>query len=240
MPYQRRIQRNINNLLDRNAQNFNYIPQKLLLEDLDDGTYRYIKNLNLSTSDEQDNDRVVPIIFLTQERWAEFKNNWSALRDESGEQITMPFMTIKRTSVKPGEHPIKRTIPVKKKFAYLKIPIFEQNQKGYDIYKIPQPPRVDIDYELRFHTHYMQDVNKVYEEIIANGFSDGQGYITINGYNIPIQLSAPSEDNTMDDITAERRFQIVFPLSVYGKIVDPTKFEKVKGITKVLINITER
>lgn len=234
------IQQNINNLLDKNFENNSYLPKKLFLEDLDSGTFRYIKNINLSAEDENNNDRLVPLIYLTQERWAEFRNNWKYLRDESGEQITMPFMTIRRINVKQGEHPIKRTIPVKKKFAFLKMPIFDGNLKGFDIYKIPQPPRVDIEYELRFHSHYMQDVNKSYEKMIADGFSDGQGYIKINGYDIPIHLGATSEDNTVDDITAERRFQIIFSLNVYGKIVDPTKFEKVKGITKILINITER
>lgn len=233
------IQKNINNLLDKNFENNDYLPKKLFLEDLDGGVMRHIKELDLTIANPDDVMVKVPVIFLTQERWAEFKMNWKYLTDESGTEINMPFMTIRRTNVKQGEHPLKRTIPKKKKFTFAKVPIFDGTLKGYDLYKIPQPPRVDIQYELRFFTHYMQDTNKSYEKMIADGFSDGQGYMKINGYDIPLMLGEPSEDNTVDDINADRRFQIIYPLSVHGKIVDPANFQKVKAVTKIQINITE-
>ena len=154
-------------------------------------------------------------------------------------EINLPFMSIRRNSVKPGEHPIKRTIPIKKRFTFVKVANFDGILKGYDIYRIPQPPRIDTQYELRFFTRYMQDVNTSYEKVIADGFSDGQGYMKINGHDIPLMLGAPSEDNTVDDVSADRKFQIIFPLDVYGKIVDPSKFEKVKAVTKIKISINE-
>lgn len=234
------IQKNINNLLDKNFENNDYLPKKLMLEDIDDGVFQYIKSLNITMADPDDNQVVVPVIFLTQERWAEFKMNWKSLTDESGEEINLPFMSVRRISVKPGEHPLKRTIPVKKRFTFVKVANFDGILKGYDIYRIPQPPRVDAQYELRFFTRYMQDVNVSYEKIIADGFSDGQGYMKINGHDIPLMLGSPTEDNTVDDVSADRKFQILFPLEVFGKIVDPSKFEKVKAITKVRISINEQ
>lgn len=232
------IQDNINNSLDSGFENHDYLPQKLMLEDMDGGSLRYIRSLNLSIADGNDNIVTVPVIFLNQERWAEFKTNWKFLQDEGGEEIVMPFMTMRRVSVKPGQHPLKRTIPNKKKFTFLKVPKFDGTLKGYDIYKVPQPPRVDVEYELRFFTHYLQDTNKSYERMF-DVFSDGQGYMIINGYQIPMMLGDPSEENTNDDIQADRRFQIIYPLTVHGKLVDPTKFEKVQAVTKIQINITE-
>ena len=233
------VQNNINNLLDENYKNNDYLPKKLLLEDLDSGVFEYIKSLNITVTNSQEKAMAVPIIFLVQERWAEFKNNWKSLTDESGEEISLPFMTLRRLSVKPGQNPLKRTIPVKKKFTFVKVPIFDGNVKGFELYKIPQPPRVDIQYELRFFTHYMTDTNRSYEKMIADGFSDGQGYMKINGYNVPLMLDDPSEDNTVDDINSDRKFQIIFPLKVFGKLVDPINFEKIKTITKIQINISE-
>ena len=221
-------QKNINNFLNKNYKNFDFLPQHLLLEDMDDGVLSFIKSLEISVQDEQANVRTVPVIFLTQERWAEFRNNFKYLRDEAGQEITMPFMTLRRKGVKPGENPIKRsTIPKKKTFTYLKVATFDGLIKGFDVYKVPQPPRVDIDFELRFFSHYMEDTNVYYEQIIANTFSDKEAYVNINGYPIFMEMSDPSEENTVDDIEADRRFSIVVPMTLHGKIVDPRLWEKV-------------
>lgn len=234
------IQKNINDLLDKSFENNHYLPKKLLLEDIDQGVVDYFKSLNISVMDGDDNLAPVPLVFLNQERWAELKTNFQAFKDESGEEISMPFMAIRRVSVKPGQHPLKRTIPKKKKFVFVKVPTFDGTLRGVDIYKIPQPPRVDVQYELRFVTHYLQDTNTSYERMIMDGFSDGQGYMNINGYHIPLVLSDPNEDNSMDEISADRKFQIIFPLEVQGKLVDPINFERVPTISKIKIDIREQ
>lgn len=234
------ITRNIDNFLNQSYKNFDYLPQRLLLEDMDDGLLSFIKSLEISVIDERSTTRAVPVIFLTQERWAEFRNNFKYLRDEAGQEITMPFMTLRRKSVKPGENPLKRsTIPKKKKFTYLRVANFDGLVKGYDIYKVPQPPRVDIEYELRFFSHYMEDTNVYYEEIIANTFSDKEAYIGINGYPLFTEMSDPSEENTVDDIEADRRFSVVVPMTLHGKIVDPRLWEKVQAVNKIRIDISE-
>ena len=233
------IQKNINDNLDDSFKNNNYLPQKLLLEDVDRGMRDFVNDLNITTEDAEGKNIRVPLIFLTQERWAEFKMNWKFLKDESGEEIRMPFMTIRRKSVKKGTAPLRRTIPKKLKFNYVKIPSTDGVLGGYEIFKIPQPTWVDVEYELRFLTHYMQDVNISYEKMLEEGFSDGQGYMKINGYNIPAILGDPSEDNTVDSIDSDRFFQLVYPLTVHSKIVDPKKFERVQTITKISIQIRE-
>lgn len=233
------IQKNINNLLDDSFKNNNFLPKKLLLEDIDRGVRDYIKGLNLSLDDEYGKVLNTPVIFLSQERWAEFKLNWKGLTDESGEEIVMPFITITRNSVKQGTSPLKRTIPNKRKFTYQQIPIFDGTVKGYQLVKIPQPVWVDVEYELNFLGHYMQDVNVFYQKMIMDGFSDLQGYMKINGYYIPMKMGDPSEANTHDQINSDRYFQISVPLTVYGRLVDPNNFEKVKTITRVSIDINE-
>lgn len=235
------IRKNINKNLDTQFENHDYLPQPLFLEDLDAAAKQFFESLNLAIPDENQNNLPVPVIFLNQERWAEFRNNWKHLRDEGGKEITMPFMTLGRTGVKKGESPLKRTtIPAKRLFPFLKVPVVTDGRlRGYDIWKVPQPVRVDVTYELRFFSHYIQHANKSYEKMIYKAFSDGQAYIKVNGYDVYIDMGEPSEDNSMADIAADRRFQIVYPVTLHGKLVDPADFEKVKTITKINLDIKE-
>jgi hypothetical protein len=230
---------NIDNLLNQAFENTNYLPQKLLLEDIDQGLYNFFKSFNLSLTIEDGTKKQVPVIFLTQEKWAEFQKNWKSLRNENNEEIGYPFLTLRRTGVKKGTSPQRYTIPNKKKFSFVKVPNFDGVLKGLDIYKVPQPTWVDCLYEFKFFTHYMEEVNSCYEMVLNEIFSSGEGYMNINGYYIGAMLDDPSEENNMNEILADRRFSINFPIKVHAKLVDPSKFEKVNSITKISINISE-
>lgn len=234
------INDNIGKGLDSDFENFNYLPQKLMLEDLDQGIKSYIEGLDISMINEIGILSKVPLIWLAQELWAERKMNWTEMRNELGEEITRPFMTIYRNSAAPGTSPLKRTIPNKMKFKYLKVAKFDGTLKGYDLWKIPQPVYVDTNYTLSLFTHYMVDVNTFYEMVLAEGYSDGQGYMKINGYNISSKLNGEPSENNNKDINQENVYRIDIPILVQGKIVDPTKFEKVNTITKVVIKISEK
>lgn len=231
-------QKNVDRLLDQNFNNFNFLPNKILLEDIDLGLFNAIKDFNLSLLNERNENRKVPVIWTTQELWAERKQNFGSLENENGTEIGRPFMALYRNAIKAGTSPNKFTIPRNKKFKYLKVPNFDGTLKGLDIYKIPQPVYVDIEYELVFETHYQQHVNKIYELIeITTG--DRQMYLKINGYDIASMFDDATENNTLE-INSEMTFQIVFPIRVLGKLVDPTNFEKVQSITKIAINIVEK
>lgn len=233
------INDNISKGLDSNFENFNYLPQKLELEDFDQGIKNFISDLNISMVNENGLLKNLPIIFLAQELWAERKLNWKEMRSEVGEEITRPFMTMVRTGVVPGTSPIKRTIPKKMMFRYVKVPVFDGTLKGYELYKIPQPTWTDALYTLSLYTHYMVDVNTFYEMILREGYSDGQGYMKINGHYISSKISDPSENNKTD-MNEDKIYRIDIPITVNGKLIDPTKFEKVNTINKVLIKISEK
>ena len=232
------IQDTIDQNLDKNFENFNYLPKKILLEDIDMGLFKAIQNFGLSMLNERNKNRVVPVIWATQELWAERKLNFPELENENASEMGRPFIAVYRTSVKDGTSPNKFTIPVNKTFKYLKVPIFNGTSKGMEIYKVPQPIYVDCEYELVFETHYQQQVNLFYE-MIQYKSSNKQYYVKINGYDIAIVFDDARENN-MIEINSELRLQVIVPITVFGKLVDPTKFEKVQTITKVAINITEK
>lgn len=232
------INDNIGRQLDSQFENSGYLPQKLEILDFDKGLSDFFKATNFSLSDSNDNMRTVPVIWVSQELWAERKNHWRNMTNEQGEEISRPFIAIVRTGVKQGTSPLKRTIPVKRKFTFTKVPRFNGTTKGYDLYKIPQPSYVDIDYEVRFVSSYIIDTNKFYEKVIRDCYSSRQGYMNINGYQIRSIMADPSEDNKVD-VNDERIFQVSVPITVFGKLVDPTQFEKVNAVTRVKVKISE-
>lgn len=233
------ISDNIGKGLDNEFENHALLPQKLELEDMDKGIFNYLKSLNLTVQDETGNSRAVPIVYNTQELWAERRMNWKSMRSEYGEELTRPFLVLTRTAVKKGVSPLKRTIPIKKKFTFLKIPNFDGTLKGYVLYKIPQPVWVDTVYELVLVTTYVIDTNIFYESMLNNAYSNGQVYININGYPISTIIEDPSETRE-EDLASEKVYEVTFPITVRGKLIDPTMFEKVNTINKIQIKISEK
>jgi hypothetical protein len=231
---------NIDKSLDEQFENHGYLPQKLDLEDFDLGVVNLIKSGNLSIETEVGIQKPVPLIYLTQELWAEKKMNWGFMRNEYGQEVTRPFMAMSRASVKPGTSPLKRSIPVKKKFTWLRVPTFDGTLKGYNLYKVPQPVYVDIEYQLIFVSHYTLDVNDFYQIMLRDIFPNLQAYMNINGYYISARIGDPTENNERDDLNSERIYQISVPITVYAKLVDPKQFEKVTAINKIAVKITEK
>lgn len=232
--------KNIGNNIENEFENHNFLPQRLKIEDLSLGFKKFIEDYNFSVIIEDDTMKKVPIIYVSQEMWAERKKNWGYMRNENGEEISKPFIAIIRTSVKKGTAPNKFTIPNKKKFSFLKVPIFNGTMKGYDLYKIPQPTYVDIEFEVKFLTHYAEDVDSFNELILDKIYSSGQGYLKINGYDIATKLSGdPVDESNLDDISSERNYLISVPVTMFGKLIDPTEFEKVNTINKISIKISE-
>ena len=233
-------EKNIGKSLDRQFENHNLLPQKLELEDFGFAIKKFIEEQNLSTMNENGIMKKVPVIYTQKEKWAERKMDWSDMRSELGEEITKPFIAIYRTAVKKGTSPLKYTIPNKKKFTFVKLPIFDGTLKGYELYKIPQPVYVDIEFEVRFIGHYMQDVDDFYEMMLEQAYSDLEAYLIVNGYNIASKIGEASDESKMSDISSERIFEVAFPVIVLGKLIDSTKFEKVNTIKKISIKITEK
>jgi hypothetical protein len=230
---------NIGKNLDKDFQNHNYLPQGLFLEDIDLAITEFIKNLNLSVEDETGNTKKVPVIYLAQELWAERKMNWKDMRYEFGEELSRPFIALVRKSVKPGTSPLKRTIPVNKKFTWLKVPNFDGTLKSYFLYKIPQPTWVDVEYEMILSAHYMVDVNLYYEKILRDGYSNGQGYLNVNGHHMASVISDPSQ-TIQEELASEKLYSVTIPIIVHGKLLDPSSFEKVNTINKIAIKISEQ
>lgn len=223
---------------DSRNENFNYLPQPLFPEDLDFGLVDFVKDWNLSLFHGKTQTlRRVPVIMLTQELWAERRINWKDMLDEDGQEISPPYMVIVRNNVVKGTEPIKRNIPLRKTFSYVKVPAFDGTTRGFDYYKIPQAIRIDLLYNLSFVSPFIEDVNAFYYEL-HKAYAGGDAYMTINSYQIRSVLDGdPSEEKSNSDIMNERKFEVSVPIRVHGKIVDPEQFEMVRGVKKIKFNM---
>jgi hypothetical protein len=231
--------RNIGKNLDNQFTNHNYLPQELNIVDISMGLKQFIESQNLTLLMENGLVRKVPVIYISQELWAERKMNWKEMRAENGEELARPFMALTRTAIKHGTAPSKCTIPNKKKFTFIKIPSFDGTLKGYDLYKVSQPVHVDIEYEIRFISHYMQHVDEFYKMMMYKAYSNKQGYYKVNGYDIASKIGDLVDESSLDDINSEKIYQISAPITVHSKIIDSSDFEKVNTIKKISIKISE-
>jgi hypothetical protein len=165
------------------SNNGTYLPKGVLHEDMDKSFVEFIESgLDLTLGGEK-----VPVIFLTIQRWAEFAKTWQY--SDEYKNIKIPFITIvRKPEAQVGTNQAGYfNIPGKPTFTYMKVPTWDGNRKGMDIYKIPQPVPIDLVYEVRLFCNRMRDLNKLNGKIIQT-FSPLEYYIKVNGHPMPLLL----------------------------------------------------
>lgn len=208
-----------------------YLPNSVGYEDIDKNFISFIKN-NLKINI---NDEVVPVIFLTIQRWAEFSKTWE-FSDEL-KNFKMPFITIVRSpDIQIGTNQAGNwNIPGNKLYTYIKVPTFNNGQKGIDTYKIPQPTSVDVTYEVKLFCNRMKDLN-LFHTIIQKTFNSRQFYIKVNGHPMPIHLENIGDDSQIDDFDNRKFYVQNFEMKVLGYILDDKDFKVIPSLTKGKIN----
>jgi hypothetical protein len=103
------------------------------------------------------------------QKWNEFSKTWK-FSDEY-KNVKIPLINIVRQpNTKPGTNPsLIYNIPQGKMFTYAQVPTWDGNSKGMDIYKIPQPIPIDINYDVRILAYRQADLNK-FNSIILKTF----------------------------------------------------------------------
>lgn len=219
-------------LLENIIKSDTYLPDSLLHDDLDVGMLDYVKKNFIVVSDGEQ----IPIIpkILTIQRWGEISSNWNYSDDDGN--IRVPFISlIRKPDPQPGTNPVtQRTIPDRKTFFYTSVPTWDGNQRGSDIYKIPQPVAIDIGYEVVIVCNKLRDINR-FNKIILQKFSSRQSYTTIKGHYIPIVLERISDNSPIDTVDSRRFYKQIYEFTMLGYLVDPDEFEVKPSINRLLI-----
>jgi hypothetical protein len=217
-------------LLDKINKDGTYLPKSLLHADLDKGFLDFVKN-ELKTVIEGKTIPMVDILITTQ-NWSQFVETWDFQNlDKNAEP---PFITVVRIpEVKFGSNPSAvYNIPNRKQFFYAQVPTWDGQRNGMDIYKIPQPVPVDIQYQVKIVCNRMRELNK-FNQIILEKFASRQAYANIKGHYIPI-LNMGITDESVNDLEKRKYYVQSYDFTMLGFLIDEDEFEVSPAITRLL------
>lgn len=207
-----------------------YLPQSVLHADLDGGMLEFVKGELKTTVSGKDISVIDKII--TNQRWSQFTETWNFKDDDFNVQL--PFITVVRQpEVKYGTNPSTQyTIPVRKQFYYATVPTWNGNQKGYDVYTIPQPVPVDINYSVKIICNRMRELNTFNKNVLQT-FSSRQAYTFIKGQYVPIIMNNISDESVID---VERRNYYIqsYDFTMLGYLIDEEEFEVKPAVSRVV------
>ena len=216
-------------ILDDIANQGTYLPKGILHEDMDGEMINYVDNdIDVSLAGEK-----VPVIFLSIQRWAEFTKTWQY--SDINKNIKLPFITIVR---KPDpqvgtNYAGSFNIPGRPTFTYMKVPTWDGNIKGYDMYKIPQPISVDITYEVRLFCNRMRDLNKMNRKILTS-FSAGEKYIRVNGHPIPLMLDSIGDESVITNLDERKYYVQLYTIKMLGYLLDEDDFVVTPAVNRAI------
>jgi hypothetical protein len=218
-------------LFDLISDDGTFLPKSLLHADLDRGMLDFVqKQLEVVAGGKKINvvDRI-----LTLQRWAEFSQTWKFSTEDKN--VDLPFIVVVRNpDVQYGTNPaLQYTIPDRKQFHYAKVPTWDGNRKGYDIYTIPQPVPVDIIYDVKIICNRMRELN-TFNKVTLQKFTSRQAYTFVKGHYIPIIMQSIGDESKID--TEERRYyQQSYKFQLQGFLLDEEEFEVKPAINRSLV-----
>jgi len=214
----------IETLMVKSDKKTNYLPKGVSIKDIDQAAFDFVKNKDSKIIiDGKD----VPVIFLTNERWAEFAKTWQYV--DLDKNLVTPFITVVRSNFNPeGTRLGKRyNVAQRRSFRYLDVPILDEGQVINLRFKIPEPVNVDLTYEVRLFTKYQTNVN-IFDEKIARAFASRQAYTWIKGNPMPIIREGTAMNNTVQDVKGDRMYVQQHTIKVLGFLQSEDDFSIVK------------
>jgi len=218
-------------LLEYINEDGTYLPKSVLHADLDRGMLDFVKDdLQVITA-----GKIVPMvdIIITTQNWAQYVE--TALFVDLDYNPSPPFITVVRSpEVKFGTNPaLQYTIPNRKQFYYASVPTWNGNEQGMDIYTIPQPVPVDINYSVKIICNRMRELNEL-NKVIMQKFSSRQAYTFIKGQYVPIILNNISDESQMS-IESRKYYVQNYDFTMLGYLIDEDEFEVKPAIARVAL-----
>jgi hypothetical protein len=208
-----------------------YLPKSVLHADLDRGMLDFVKeDLKVVTA-----GKVVPTIdiILTTQNWSQYVETATFVNLDYN--VEPPFVTLVRSpEVKYGTNPsLQYTIPNRKQFYYASVPTWNGNNQGMDIYTIPQPVPVDINYSVKIVCNRMREINQM-NKIVLQKFSSRQAYTFIKGQYVPIIMNNISDESQMT-MDSRKYYVQSYDFTMLGYLIDEEEFEVKPAIARSLL-----
>ena len=217
----------VNDLLAETDIRSKYLPKSILFEDLDQSIFDYF---NGDTMKFVIDDKIVPVFYLDNDRWGEFSKTWKF--SDQDKNVPTPYITIRRTDKEKGTRlGGKFNVAQLRKFRYYNLPILDDGQVIYLVFKMPEPTNVDLTYEITLFTKYRVDVN-LFDETIFKKFASLQSYIFPKGNPMPLVFNSNTESNPIENIDGDKLFTSKLSVKLQGFIQDEEDFEIKKTTRK--------
>ena len=166
----------------------------------------------------------------------EFSKTWKFTDDDKN--VPTPYITVRRTSKAPGTRiGGKARVPQPRKFRYMNVPILDEGEVIYLMFKMPEPTNVDMTFDVSLFTKYRVDVNKYDQQVLKN-FASKQDYVFVKGTPFPLMLDSMDEANSIENIDGDRFYVSKYTLKLLGFIQDEKEFEITKTVRKAKIGIS--
>jgi hypothetical protein len=216
-------------IADMISEDGTYLPKSLLHADLDRGFLDFVKD-GLRTVVEGKTVPMVDVLITTQ-NWAQFVETWDF--ENIDKNVEPPFITVIRTpEVKYGNNPaVMYNIPNRRLYYYAKVPTWDGQRHGMDIYKIPQPVPVDIKYTVAIVCNRMRELNK-FNQVVLEKFASRQSYQTIKGHYIPI-INDEITDESIMDLEKRKVYIQKYTFTMMGFLIDEDEFEVQPAVTRI-------
>ena len=224
----------IEELMIKTDKKTNYLPKAIGYKDIDQAAFDFVNNKDMKiVIDGKD----VPVIFLTNERWAEFSKTWQYT--DLDKNLLTPFITVMRTADTDGTRLGKRwNVAQNRAFTYLDVPIQDDGQVINLRFKIPQPVNRDLTYDVRLFTKYQTNVN-IFDEKTARIFASRQAYVWPKGFPMPVLHEAETnQGSTVQDTKGDRMYVKQHTLKIQGFILSEEDFQITKTTRLPNIGIT--
>lgn len=204
-----------------------YLPRTILLEDIDQAVFNYVSQEGMKAVIDGNS---LNVIYLDNDRWGEYAKTW-VLNDQD-KNVPLPYATLRRIDKQVGTRlGTKHRVAQPRKFRYCQVPILDEGEVIYLVFKLAEPINIDMTFEVALFTKYRVDVN-LYDEQVIKRFASKQEYIFINGSPMPLLFEGFAESNTIENIDGDRFFVAKYALKVLGFIQDEKEFEIVKTLRK--------
>lgn len=216
-------------LLEYIKKDGTYLPKSVLHADLDRGMLDFVKTeLSVVTA-----GKTVPFldIIITTQNWSQYLETWKFV--DLDYNPSPPFMTVVRApEVKYGSNPaLLYNIPNRKQFYYASVPTWNGNVQGMDIYTIPQPVPVDINYSVKIICNRMRELNQLNKTVMQT-FASRQAYTFIKGQYVPIILNNVGDESQMT-MDARKYYVQSYDFTMLGYLIDEEEFEVKPAISRV-------
>jgi len=217
-------------LLEDIQRNGTYLPRGVEHADIDRSMLDYVRDELKIVAD----GKVVPTVdvLISTQNWSQFTETWNF--NDLDKNIKPPFVvTIRKPEVPYGTNPsLQYTIPNRREFTYLKVPTWDGQRKGADVYMIPQPIPVDVTFDVKIFCNKMRHLNK-FNKVVLQKFSSRQSYLNIKGHYMPVILNNISDESKLD--LEKRKYYVqTYNFTVLGFILDEEEFVVKPAISRGL------